>query len=190
MTCIVGLVNNGKVYIGGDSAEIAGYNLRIRADEKVFKNGPFIMGFTTSFRMGQLLRYKFEPPKHLFDDDGKLIDTYKFMATTFIDSVRKCLKDGGYAQKDKDQEWGGTFLVGYRDRLFIIEDDYQVGESVDKYDTVGCGQQIALGSLDATGMANRFGNFKQSPKERVEIALSAAEKYSAGVRGPFVVLNN
>ena len=180
MTCIVGLIDDGKVYMGGDSAGIAGYNLSIRADEKVFQNGPFLMGFTTSFRMGQLLRYKLEPPKHPFDDDGKLIDTYKFMATAFIDSVRKCLKDGGYAQKDKEQEWGGTFLVGYKGRLFEIEGDYQVGESVDKFKAVGCGQQIALGNLCATK--------GKQPKERVDAALKAAEKYSAGVRGPFAIL--
>ncbi len=39
MTCIVGLVDNGKVYIGGDSAGCAGYDVRIREDQKVFRNG-------------------------------------------------------------------------------------------------------------------------------------------------------
>ena len=38
MTCIAGLVDsNGDIYIGGDSAGVAGYDLTIRADEKVFK---------------------------------------------------------------------------------------------------------------------------------------------------------
>ena len=57
MTCIVGLVHEGVVYIGGDSAGVGGMSLTVRADEKVFQNGEFLMGFTTSFRMGQLLRY-------------------------------------------------------------------------------------------------------------------------------------
>jgi hypothetical protein len=38
MTCIVGLVDKGDVYIGGDSAGVAGLSLSIRADEKVFGN--------------------------------------------------------------------------------------------------------------------------------------------------------
>lgn len=51
MTAIVGLVEKGNVYIGGDSAGVAGLSISIRGDEKVFKVGPFIMGFTSSFRM-------------------------------------------------------------------------------------------------------------------------------------------
>ena len=39
MTCIVGLVHEGVVYIGGDSAGVGGMSLTVRADEKVFQNG-------------------------------------------------------------------------------------------------------------------------------------------------------
>ena len=35
MTCIVGLVHEGVVYIGGDSAGVGGLSLTVRADEKV-----------------------------------------------------------------------------------------------------------------------------------------------------------
>ena len=59
MTCIVGLVDNGKIYMGGDSAGVSNLDIRIRADQKVFKTGEFIMGFTSSFRMGDLLKYDF-----------------------------------------------------------------------------------------------------------------------------------
>ncbi len=54
MTAIVGLVHNATVYIGGDSAGVSGYSMTVRADSKVFTIGPYLMGFTTSFRMGQL----------------------------------------------------------------------------------------------------------------------------------------
>ena len=42
MTCIVGLVEKGNVYIGGDSAGVGGYSLTVRADRKVFRNGDFV----------------------------------------------------------------------------------------------------------------------------------------------------
>src|SRR6476620_5754324 len=122
MTCIAGLVHNGNVYIGGDSAGVAGYALTVRADEKVFQNGDFLMGFTTSFRMGQLLRFKFKAPYHKSE-----MDTYEYMVTEFVDAVRQCLKDGGYAQIKHGEETGGSFLVGYRGELFAIDGDYQVG---------------------------------------------------------------
>ena len=63
MTCIVGLVHADGVTIGADSAGCDGaWGIVTRADTKLFHNGPFLFGFTSSFRMGQLLRYAFKPP--------------------------------------------------------------------------------------------------------------------------------
>ena len=59
MTCIAGLVHDGAVYLAGDSAGCSGWDLTVRADPKVFVSGSYVMGFTTSFRMGQLLRSVF-----------------------------------------------------------------------------------------------------------------------------------
>ncbi len=174
MTCIVGLVEGKKVYIGGDSAGVGGYSLTVRADAKVFTNGAFLFGFTSSFRMGQLLRYAFTPPKH----DSDLGD-YQYLATVFVKAVRDCLKEGGFAKKENETERGGTFLLGYRGHLYKIEDDYQVGESTDGYDACGCGQDVALGAMFATE--------GQAADKRIKTALRAAERFSAGVRGPFVV---
>ena len=89
------------------------------------------------------------------------------------------MKNGGYARKCNEEEAGGTFLVGYKGRLFAIYDDYQVAEMIDGYTSVGCGEQIANGVLYATR--------GQPPDERIRMALEAAEHLSAGVRGPFIV---
>lgn len=172
MTCIVGLISNGSVHIGGDSAGVDGLSLTVRADRKVFRNQDFIFGFTTSFRVGQLLAHSFKPPKRHPEKD-----VYAFMVTEFIDALRQCLKAGGCAQRYYEVERGGTFLVGYAGRLFQIRGDYQVAEPVDGFDACGCGSQIALGALFASSDA--------PPRERLEIALNAAERFSAGVRGPF-----
>lgn len=177
MTCIVGLVHKGSVYIGGDSAAVWGGSLGIvvRNDRKVFRNGEFVMGFTSSFRMGQLLAFNFSPPKPRQD-----VDLFAYMVTDFIDTARNAMKAGGYARvKDTTSEEGGTFLVGFRGRLFQISDDFQVGESTHGFDAVGCGNHIALGSLFSTVSS------KINPHERVTLALCAAEAFSAGVRSPF-----
>ncbi|XVV11230.1 hypothetical protein ACQP2X_41330 [Actinoplanes sp. CA-131856] len=57
MTCIVGITDGTTVTIGGDSAGSDGWHVAVRSDSKVFQVGPYLMGFTTSYRMGQLLRY-------------------------------------------------------------------------------------------------------------------------------------
>jgi ATP-dependent protease HslVU (ClpYQ) peptidase subunit len=177
MTCIAGLVQNGNVYIGGDSAGLDGYDLTIRADEKVFSIGPFIMGFAGSFRIGQLLRYSFTPPPPTRKD------LPRYMATKFVNAVRQCLKDGGVARREHEvEEIDGGFLVGVYGRLFFIDPDYQVGESEHPYMAIGCGAQIANGAMFAQAKT-------MTPKSRVLQALAASERFSAGVRSPFRVVS-
>jgi ATP-dependent protease HslVU (ClpYQ) peptidase subunit len=174
MTCIVGLKHDGQVYIGGDSLGSNGYSKIVRTDEKVFRNGPFVMGFTTSFRMGQLLHHAFVPPS-LPDEN---LDRY--MTVDFINGIRQCLKDGGWAQTNDSQEVGGTFLVGVRDQLYTIESDYQVGKAAISYDACGSGEDFAKGSL--------FSTPGQEPKVRIRTALKAAAANSVSVAGPFSIL--
>lgn len=172
MTVIVGLVHRNRVHLAGDSAGVAGYQLTIRRDPKVFANGPYVFGFTTSFRMGQLLHHAFQPPHPEGDLD-------RFMATTFVTAVRTCLKDGGWASKNAEQEQGGDFLVGVQGRLFSVASDYQVGEPADQYAAVGCGDELALGALHATA------DLDLTPRQRLTAALRAADHHSAGVAAPY-----
>lgn len=175
MTCIVGLVaEDGTVWMGGDSAGVAGWDLVVRADQKVFTCDRFAFGFTTSFRMGQLLRYALTIPERHADED-----LYGWLTTTFVDAVRECLSAGGFSKKKDGVETGGTFLVGYAGRLFTVEDNFQVGESVHGFTAVGCGESFALGYLwDREG----------KPEALVRGALEAAEQFSAAVRGPFHIV--
>jgi ATP-dependent protease HslVU (ClpYQ) peptidase subunit len=179
MTVIVGLVHGGRVLIGGDSAGLAGYQLSVRADPKVFRNGPYVFGFTSSFRMGQLLHHAFTPPEPPADPDG----LHRFMCTVWIDAVRQCLKDGGWATVDSAQERGGDFMVGVDGRLFEVHGDFQVAELDDGYAAMGCGDDVALGALYATGTPGTV----EEPERRILTALSAAQRHSGGVRSPFVL---
>jgi len=175
MTCIEGVAHRGRVVLGGDSAGVGGYDLTVRADVKVFTNGPFIIGFTSSFRMGQLLQHSFKPPP-VPKKPGSL---GRYMVVDFIDAVRVTLKDKGWATKHNEQEAGGVFLVGVSGHLFRVDSDHQVGESRDGFDAVGCGSEAARGAL--------FAARHLKPEARVRMALRAAERCCAGVRGPFLI---
>jgi len=178
MTCIVGYVQDGAVYIGGDSAGVGGrYDLRVRADEKVFVNDEMIFGFTTSFRMGQILRYSFKAPDH-----PKRLSDYEYLCTKFIDELIECFKKKGFAEVDKNEVKGGSFLLGYKGNLYSVEGDFQVGKVVKNYDACGCGQDYAIGALFALEQQ------PQTPEEKVRMALEAAEQFSGGVRKPFHIL--
>lgn len=176
MTCIVAVRHKGHVTMGGDSAGVGGLDVIVRADPKVFTNGPFLIGYTSSFRMGQILRFKFAPPPI-----SKKRDLFQYMCTDFVDSARRAMKKGGYSRVDSNVERGGTFLVGVQGRIFNIQTDFQVGEASDSFDSCGCGESYAFGALNVQPDT-------MDPKARVLQALETAAKFSGGVRGPFLVL--
>jgi ATP-dependent protease HslVU (ClpYQ) peptidase subunit len=175
MTCIVGLKHNGKVYLGGDSAGVARLDITIRKDVKVFAKKGMIIGCTSSYRMIQLLQYKLVVPPDTTNDP------HKYMCTTFVDKVIKLFKDNSWAELKNNVQLGGQFLIGYKKRLFKIEDDFQVGESAEDYASCGCGESFALGSLYSSA-------YIDNPIERLKQSLFAAEHFSGGVRAPFTFL--
>lgn len=177
MTCIVGLVNNGTVYIGGDSAAIAGDRIRETGLRKVFRTGPFLVGYSTSFRMGQLLQFNLSVPKR-----AKGTPDLEYLATKFVDSVRDCFSDGGFIKKSEDgDDEGGQFLVGFNGRLYIVDYDFHVNfyADDDNFHAIGSGQEYALGSLASTSGL--------PPKKRIKLALKVAGRFSSGVCPPYYI---
>lgn len=177
MSCIAGIEQDGKVFIGGDSAGVAGLDIIVRADEKVFVNNTCLFGFTSSFRMGQILRYQLAVP-----DRPSTMPDDKFVHTLLIEAIRKVLKDFGYSTVNNNTEAGGEFLLGYAGRLYDVGSDYQVSRSVEPFAACGCGASYALAVLHTIAP-------EQDPEYRLTMALEAAEHFSCGVRRPFVILN-
>lgn len=174
MTCIVGVVNKDKVYMGGDSCGSNHASWQTVGNPKVFKVQDFLIGCTSSFRMIDLLAHNFSVQRsHPEDSDDK------FMRTTFIEGVRSCLKQGGY---DKDGGKGGNFLVGYKGLLYEVQNDYSILNCPEWGSSVGSGEGPARGSLWTTRK-------EKDPKKRVMTALEAAEAVVPSVRGPMLVLN-
>ena len=189
MTCIVGIVHKGKVYIGGDSAAVGGYDVTLRKDPKVFQVGEFVMGCTSSFRMIQLIRFSFSPPELKESQD-----IYQYMCTDFINGLRDCFRNGGYLTTKEGVEEGGTFLVGFRGRLFEIQSDFQVGEPLHPFTAVGCGEAYALGVLhtmiDPITEHDIYPSLSShiDPLEAITMALKIAGQRSTGVHAPFTIL--
>jgi len=174
MTCIVGLAHRGSVYIGGDSASVQGWTSRVTRLPKVFRRGAFLIGYTTSFRMGQLLQHHLEVRPQRPDED----DT-EYLVVEVAERVRLLLKERGVAKVEANTESGGQFLIGYRGRLFSVQQDFQVNEMADGYDAVGSGAEYALGALRALD--------RSPPLPRLRKALEISAHFNMGVSGPFSV---
>ena len=181
MTCIAALIDKNIVWIGGDTCGSDLYDYTTGYHSKVFKNGEFLFGGTTSFRMLDLLQYVFNPP-YIEKKDEEDFD--KYMRTKFIDNFRKCLSNGGFLEKKNEVEQGGNFLVGFRDKLFEIQSDFSVLNPPKWGSAVGCGHVAAKASLYTTVNLNIF-----SPEERIKKALETSEAINCHVRGPFTIFN-
>jgi ATP-dependent protease HslVU (ClpYQ) peptidase subunit len=171
MTCIVGMTYKGKVYIGADSLSSDGFTKEVRKEHKVFENGEFLIGGTTSFRMLNLLEWKFNPPT-VKDGDN----LHKFMCIDFVDAVRDLFITNGFCITTEDWR-NGEFLVGIKGRLFKLECDFQVAEY--DYTACGSGEYHALGCL--------YTSKKDKPVKNLVKALECAENFVTSVQRPFIV---
>ena len=178
MTCIVGILNKGSVYMGGDSlaSDTDTFDKYTLRHKKVFHNGPFMVGICGSPRMAQILEHSMRPPTK-----PKLMGNMKFMATKFIEEVRRTFLNEGYGfmPQGEDNE-GGNFLVGFNGGLYEIQEDFQVGEWDREYVAIGSGKNYAYGSLYMTDGVE--------PRQRINSALEAAAHFNAAVGAPFYVL--
>lgn len=180
MTCIVGLVERDpklgrRVWMGADSVASTGHDLQLVAP-KVFETHYFLIGYTTSFRMGQILQFRelpeLPPTAHL----------YPFMVTEFVPAVVKLFEADGYLKKEHDQKSGGQFLVGVRGELFQINSDFSVLQRVDfDFNAVGSGEGYALGALHAIRNTD-------NPKRKILAALDAAQSLGVYARKPYTIL--
>jgi ATP-dependent protease HslVU (ClpYQ) peptidase subunit len=181
MTCIIGAKSgHGTILMAGDSAavSVSCHSIMGRSDEKVFVKGPFVFGYTSSFRMGQLLRYKLTVP-----EQKKNQEDYEYMVTTFIDAVRECFTEGGYLKKENNKEQGGFFLVGYKGELYYVESDLQIGRPSTPYHATGSGADVALGAVHAL-----WNNTDTNPEAILREALEASEEFNITVRRPFLIV--
>lgn len=181
MTCIVGLKHKDRVYIGGDSAasDIERLTINTRADEKVFTSNGIIFGFCSSFRIGQLIRYSFNPPEQLHSKSD-----IEYLVTDFIDGIRHTIQSGGSLHKENENEqFDSHFVIGYRDNLYVVYNDFQVAQPRDPFVAVGSGEDLAMGAMYATQDNN-------DPVERIQIALEAASAFNMAVRPPYVIVDS
>lgn len=189
MTCIVAIASRGKVFMGADSAGICGERLEIRQDKKLFFLGSrYLLGFTSSFRMGQLLMTLDlpDPP-----EASSPSQDHRFVVTTLVPIVREHLRNGGFLRDltiqnpgytDHRSDIGGLFLLGFSGQLFEISDDFGVAQADHGYMAVGAGAPAARGSLFSTHCLT-------SPRRRLELALEAAAFHSWSTRAPFHFLD-
>lgn len=170
MTCIIGVVKDGVVYMGADSVLTERCNvLETASASKIFHLGRYVVGFCGTMSHIQQLQYSdYDPP---VTDDS---DTYRFVVNCIAPRV-------GYKLEANDR-----LLIGVNRELFTIASGpfvYKVPDEVGKVGVaIGSGCEVAQGALHVT-------RDDTDVHRRIVNALLASEYYINTVRAPFVVVN-
>lgn len=177
MTCIIGLVNKGDVFLGGDRAATEGVNLDqfLLKEAKVFMRGDVGFGVCGLPKVMDVIKHVLTIP----EDNEEDAKTY--VVGSLIPAMRDVLVNYDCTIVEDNQAMiHGAVLIAYRGRLFRMEMNFQVTENSVGFEAAGCGAQPALGSLRATR--------GKGPKRRIIEALTVSAENNAGVKGPFDVI--
>ena len=173
MTCIVGIAQEGSVYIGGDRGASDGSAIVSLATPKVYIRDEWIFGYAGSMGIGQIMQIINIPI--LQEDD----DPFLILRMDMVDAFKSMMDiQGTSINEDSDTD----FLIGCRGRLFEFSpSDWSVAEINET--AIGSGGNFALGSLHTTSQYEAA-----SPIYRIEQALNAAIAYSPTCQGPMDII--
>jgi hypothetical protein len=185
LTCIVGIAIQDAVYIGADSLGSGGGGKQVYSTPKLIKLDALEkkdmslskicigIGYTSSYRMGDILRYNFTPPQIGADTDEN-----EYLVRDFVPDLIKCFEEHSFSKTKEGAKSGGNFLVGVRKRLFHVQEDFSVLEPRSGYTAVGSGQDFAMGALFI--LKKKL----EDPEKAVISAIRAASEFSTTVGGP------
>lgn len=186
MTCVVAYKDKSNIiYIGADTAgsSTATHSILTRKDPKVFILGKsMIVGFSGSYRDGQLIMVKFSPPPHNEDQ----YSDFGYMCGPFIDGIRELYKNNGRIKESSDtpDETEANLIVIYNNEIYKIYEDFHVELSSDPFNACGSGEDVALGAMSIL-----HSNTGYSPDEKVAMAIRTSAKYNLTVREPIMIIS-
>jgi ATP-dependent protease HslVU (ClpYQ) peptidase subunit len=146
LTCIVAFKTiEGHSVIAGDFMASNGHNFAKVANSKVFnKSENCAVGYTSSFRMGQILEHYWTLPARMCDQE---LDSY--VNVTVVESLRAVFSKYGYGIKDGIEDLGGNFILLYEDRIYEVQYNYSVLDYDSEIISIGSGSDAAQGALYA-----------------------------------------
>lgn len=183
MTCILGYISNGAIWMGCDSFIGNRYVQNTIRNPKVIKrktedDTTILFGFAGDVRE-DLLMENLSLPKY-----EKV--PRQFVGISLIEYIRKEFEDYGYLERSNEVENQNrmSVMVGVEGRLFTIQHDFNVVECLESYQAMGSAFEVALGAMSV------LDKLDLSPEEKISNALEAAEIHTPYVHPPFVIINS
>lgn len=175
MTCLIGLIQDGKTYLGAD-----GYATTDDCERtsiicrKMFVSDNYVVAFAGHIRTGQLL---YPESGFEFPDDMYQIPNAMYLWLREFEAIGHDETQVAIIQSN--------FLIATRDKIYEILSDMQISE-IDPsigYTALGGGAPYAMGSLYTTSLIE-YGD-TLPPKVKIQVALNAAAEYVKNVGPPY-----
>lgn len=177
MTIIIGYTDGKNIDMIADGGAVNDTIIQNIAHPKIFKiivgKHEMLIGYTTSFRMGQLLQFYIEEELscRILDENN----VYRFLCTEFIQAVRIIFKEHGFRITcENQQEYGGTFLIGFMGRLYTVQDNYAVLEFKKNFACIGCGEDLAIASMATLESLKKYLPTNLTHSQRTKLILTTA----------------
>lgn len=187
MTAIIGVEDRGIAYVGADSSSVVGDQaVLVMRSPKVFRNGEYVIGFSYTFRFGNILQYLWSPPTppERIEQSPELFE--RFMVRELGPSIRAAV-DEGHSLIEKEGGYEvGLAIIGVRGRIWHYERDQGILCYADGVATTGSGYNLLTASYRTIQIVKP----KMPTQDKVLTALHVtADSMAGGVRGPFRVLD-
>lgn len=158
MTCIIAHTNGTSSFIAGDKLGSNGFTKSVQAEPKVFEK-EFIkhnedgltrtkevmaLGYTTSFRMGQLLNYNLNLPEQVAGETFA-----QYLVLKVIPIIRQMFKEE-WGSRDASQDvGGGQFIILHNHTIYEVQEDFSVLQPKTQITAVGSGTYHAIAAMAA-----------------------------------------
>lgn len=189
MTVIVAMKANNKIYMGCDSSFVSSGQITRRTQSKLVIKDELIIGLTSNgCKIIQILKHKLKlaSTKKLKSEELEC-----YLSTIFCNKLFKALSAENILEDDNDRKTSepsmspARLLIGIRDRLFEIGEDFDVSEVDTDYHAIGGGDKYALGSLEATiNLLPQLG-----PEDHLIFALKTTTKHMPIIGSPYHLIN-
>jgi ATP-dependent protease HslVU (ClpYQ) peptidase subunit len=167
MSVVVGLIDNGEIYMAADSAcgSLDGSWVREDATPKVWRDGRFLIGVVGKCRVSDLIINSIEPEGFRTEYD-------------WADAIREALRRGGALKVQNGIEtMEAEVLIGCERQLFHIVSNFGIFAPKSNYHAIGAGAPYALGALHVMQGEDWI------PGTKIHMAVEAAAAFSPIVGG-------
>lgn len=139
MTIVIAYKHEDKVYMCSDMKASSDNYQHIETYPKIFsvncKYGRIYIGYTTSFRMAQIIQNELPQYKEPFD------------IYNVVEFIREKLAEKGFSTIDNNEHIGGQFIIVYCGEMWLVEHNFQYLQPSRNYIAIGAGAEYAYGAI-------------------------------------------